>query len=207
MLRDIIQKLAQQENVFNTILGTVTEVSEADRVCSVQPIDGSADILDVRLSPILETDETDIGEYNIPAVGSIVFVTLLDKDNAFVSGFSVITKKVGTLGKLNYMMQSEGTEKVNINYDNKCTFKIDQNGRLDVISDNIVFNNGSLGGMVKHNDLQNYLNEVKNFLESVKIWLNGHVHPAATPNTAVPLLPFNGIPPVVPNMQNNKIAQ
>jgi len=204
-LGEILKQVTKGDSVYNTLLATVKAVDEAARTCDVLPIDGSAELFGVRLNALLEVEGDDKGEYNIPAVNSFVLVTLLDSANAYVSGFSVIDKKIGTIGKVVYT----------ISKDNGIEFKVDTNKAVVVIKNDgdikinsakdIIINNGSNGGLVKHSSLLSYLNQLVTHLEEIKTWANGHVHPAASPNTATPLVPFTTTTPSPSDMQNSKV--
>lgn len=68
-----------------SILATVTSVDKASNTCDVKPLDSTADFFDVRLQA-----GKGAGVVLYPAVGSVVVVSLLNKDNAFVSLFSEV---------------------------------------------------------------------------------------------------------------------
>jgi hypothetical protein len=204
-LSEILKKATQGDSVYNTVLATVKAVDEAARTCDVLPIDGSAEIFGVRLNALLEVEGDDKGEYNIPAVNSFVLVTLLDSANAFISRFSIIDKKIGTIGKMVYSLSKDNGIDIKVDA-NKAIVKISNTGRIDIkSSDNVYFNDGNNGGVIRHSTLINYLNEVVTYLGGVKTWLNSHIHPAATPNTATPVAPFTNDPPSPPNMENTKV--
>lgn len=204
-LGEILKNITKGESPYNTLLATVKSVDESARTCDVLPVDGSAEIFGVRLNPLLETDSNDKGEYNIPAVNSIVLVTLLDSANAFVSGFSVIEKKIGTIGKVVYSITKDNGIDLKVDT-NKAIVTIANNGRIDIKStDNVYFNNGSNGGLAIAPNLRNHLEEVKTAINTIISTFNSHIHPAGTPNTAIPVTLISGSAPNVPNIENGKV--
>ncbi len=203
-LSEILKKATKGDSVYNTLLGTVKAVDEGARTCDVLPIDGSAEIFGVRLNALLEVDGDDKGEYNIPAVNSFVLVTLLDSANAFVSGFSVIDKKIGTIGKVVYNVSKDNGIDIKVDTD-KAIIKIANSGRVDIKSEEVYFNNGNNGGVIKHSSLVSYLSELVTHLSDLKTWANTHVHPLGSPNTTSPVNVFTGTAPTPPNMENTKV--
>jgi hypothetical protein len=204
-LGEILKKATKGDSVYNTLLATVKAVDEAARTCDVLPIDGSAELFGVRLNALLEVEGDDKGEYNIPAVNSFVLVTLLDSANAFVSAFSVIDKKIGTIGKVGYSISKDNGIDIKLDT-NKAVVVIENDGDIKINSaKDIIINNGSNGGLVKHSSLLSYLNQLVTHLEAIKTWANGHVHPAGSPNTATPLVPFTTTTPSPSDMQNSKV--
>ncbi len=204
-LAEILKKATQGDSVYNTLLATVESVDESARTCEVLPIDGSAKLFDVRLNPLLETNSQDKGEYNIPAVNSFVLVTLLDSANAYVSGFSVIEKKIGTIGKVVYAISKDNGVYIKVDT-NKAVVTIANNGRIDIKSnDNVYFNNGNNGGLCITPNLRNNLEEIKTAINTIINTFNTHIHPAGTPNTAVPVTTISGSAPNVPSLENSKV--
>ena len=86
-LREIIQGINQNNDEIYSQLATVTKVDKSTNTCTVSPINGDPQIFDVKFSP---SDSADF--LQIPKVNSIVVVSFLNKDNAFVSMFSEVDR-------------------------------------------------------------------------------------------------------------------
>ena len=81
---DSIKELAGFENTFGVIC-TVKSVNETDRLCDCTPVDGGADILEVKLMANI-----DKGFYVIPKVDSFVIVSLTSPSAGYVTMFSQV---------------------------------------------------------------------------------------------------------------------
>ena len=97
----------------------VKSVNEAERTCSVNPINGSPALEDVMLKGDLDGNDSGITEF--PAVGSQVVVSILnnDEDTAYLSKLTVVDKVVingKLIGKVN--LEIEG----NLDLQGKVTF-------------------------------------------------------------------------------------
>ena len=88
-IRDAIKEIIKNDIPPLSQACRVTAVDEEKSVCDVAPIDGSAEILDVLL---LAEQSDQIGMIKIPAVDSVVYVTFISKDLAFVSLIAELTK-------------------------------------------------------------------------------------------------------------------
>lgn len=100
ILFDLINIWAKQNEFYST-QGTISSVSESNRTCVVTPTNGSPDIQDVRLeADYTEDTSTDSkGFFVVPAVSSLVIVTFLSKDDAFISAWTEIDKIVSKQGE------------------------------------------------------------------------------------------------------------
>ena len=88
-IRDAIQQIVKNQMPLVAIPCRVLEVRESDGVCDVEPLDGTAKIFDV----LINAEQTDSeGIVRVPAVDSVVYVTFVSKDVAFVTLTSVIDK-------------------------------------------------------------------------------------------------------------------
>lgn len=81
-VRDLIKNIANGDSEIYSVIGKVTKTDPDKRVCVVNPIDESPEIFGVRYSP---TDGDSLGLIVNPAVGSLVVVTFLSDNDAFVS--------------------------------------------------------------------------------------------------------------------------
>ncbi len=85
-MSDLKKALKQLVNTNDETYSKICKVDTVDKdkkVCDVTPIDGSAEIFDVRLS-----SDPDSSYVIYPKEGSNVIVSWLDKNNAFVSAVS-----------------------------------------------------------------------------------------------------------------------
>lgn len=86
-IREIIQELNKTNDEIYSLIGKVTKVDKDKNTCTVEPIDGTPKIFDVKFSP---SDSIDF--LIVPKVDSMVVVSFMNKDNAFVSMFSEVDK-------------------------------------------------------------------------------------------------------------------
>lgn len=82
-VRDIAKQ--DQSEVYG-IPAKVVSVDVAEGTIDVEPIDGTAGISDVRLKP----ESSEPGALFIPKVDSVVFVTMINDSDGFVSMFSEV---------------------------------------------------------------------------------------------------------------------
>lgn len=88
-LAQSIREISQRADEVYSVVGKVTEVDEGARTCSVEPLNGDAELLDVRLQA---EQSRGVGPVLIPAVGSWVVVTFLSKETGYVAQFSQVEK-------------------------------------------------------------------------------------------------------------------
>lgn len=107
-LRDIIQELIKDNEELYSKVCTVLAVDKTKRVCKVSPIDGDAEIFNVRL----QSNVT--GEFGLvlfPVIDSAVTVTFLSKDFAFVSQTSTIEEIKLDIGDFSLFIDAENFNK------------------------------------------------------------------------------------------------
>jgi hypothetical protein len=82
-LKDIIKQLAEGQPIFSypCIVKSVN-----GNKCDVEPVNGDSEIFDVRL----QGEDTNNGILMIPKVGSVVIVSMVDKDSGFVTMYSEV---------------------------------------------------------------------------------------------------------------------
>lgn len=97
ILFDIINIWAK-ENELYSVQGSVSAVDEGNRTCTVTPTSGGADILNVRLEAdyTVDTATDPKGFFVVPTVGSLVVVSFLSKEDAFISAWTGIDKVIAT---------------------------------------------------------------------------------------------------------------
>jgi prolyl oligopeptidase PreP (S9A serine peptidase family) len=95
ILFDLI-KIWAGENELYSLQGLVKSVSESTRTCVVTPSNGGPDVLDVRLeADYTEGSNTDSkGFFVVPTVGSLVVITFMSKEEAFISAWTEISNVV-----------------------------------------------------------------------------------------------------------------
>jgi hypothetical protein len=71
-----------------SVLGTVVSVDEDEMTCEVEPIDGGASFMDVRL--MADNEDTSKGIFFKPAIDSVVMITPQDEVTYFVSMVSEV---------------------------------------------------------------------------------------------------------------------
>ena len=84
-----LRSITKRDDELYSVVGKVKEVNEAGRVCNVEPLNGDAEMFDVRLQAAQE--QTD-GLVLIPKVGSWVIVTFTGKNDGYVAERSQVDK-------------------------------------------------------------------------------------------------------------------
>lgn len=113
-IKKMLRQITEDKNAeIYSVVCTVESVDEAKRTADVAPINGNAEIFDVRLQSSLNGSN---GACMFPVVGSVVVVTFLNNLTGYVSLFSEIDKMV-------------------LDVDNEITIDGGQNGGLVKIND------------------------------------------------------------------------
>lgn len=86
-IKDAIRQLVKTDDVLYSVLCTVKSVDTTNNICDCEPINGDADLLEVRLMAQNET-----GFLIVPKVDSVVVVTMINKYTGYVAMFSEIEK-------------------------------------------------------------------------------------------------------------------
>jgi len=110
MLRKITEDKSAE---IYSVVCTVESVDEAKRTADVAPINGNAEIFDVRLQSALNGSN---GLCIFPVIGSVVIVTFLNKLTGYVSLFSEV-------------------DKITLDTENEITIDGGQNGGLVKVND------------------------------------------------------------------------
>lgn len=100
-----IKQLSKTADELYSVVGEVTEVDEAARVCTVRPLNGDADLLDIRLQA---QEKGEDGFVLIPAVGSWAVVTFLSKETGYVAKCSTVDKVIWTVDKQQFEFTKDG---------------------------------------------------------------------------------------------------
>lgn len=149
--------------------GTVSAVDEKTRTCTVKI--GNVDYEDVRLYGIV--NETPKGFCFIPKIGSHVLAARIESSNElFIALFTEIDKMLLTIGE---KVKAAADKKAKTTTDEKEETTTDEkeekpsektntvtlsiaDGKIEIAADEIAFNGGTLGGLVKIEKLTAKLN-------------------------------------------------
>lgn len=159
--------LIQKHTPVQCIEGVVVSVDASAKTCEVEPVDGRANFVDVKLQPLSEADDN--GVFAIPVKNSTVIIGLLEN------------------GKRSVILKYTEIEKYVIQVSDKQKLVFDKEG-------DIVFNDGKNGGLIKISDLVKKLNNLEKSVNQVVTSFNAHTHvsppaPVNPVNTAPPSVP------------------
>jgi len=195
-LRNIIRQLAQPDGETAALVCTVDAVDEKARTIDCTPLNEGAPLLGVNLQA---NQGADYGLWLYPEVGSFVIVGFV-ADGA--AGVVLSTEKIKqaeiVIGDTSAVMDADG---LRIDTD-KMSAHINR--------ENIILNDGNLGGMVIIQNLTDKLNELVKTVNDLVSKYNTHVHMCAGPGslsksadvTAVSAATFNKA-----DYENEKIKQ
>lgn len=151
-----IRRMAQSGSTAGCLVCTVTAVDRQARTIDCTPIDESAPLLGVNLQA---NQETSLGIVAFPREGSYVIVSLMAETGA---GIVIATDDIEALEV------SIGQDKSRLLIDeDKLHLQMGQQDTLLLNKDGIVLNGGKLGGMVKLQELQDNLNQLKRYIETM----------------------------------------
>ena len=153
-LRNIIRQLAKPDGETAALVCTVDLVDKSARTIDCTPINEGAPLLGVNLQA---NQEADFGLCLFPEKGSFVVVGFV-ADGA--AGVVLLTEKIESaeivIGSASAVIDADGlrikTEKMS----------------ADINRENIIFNGGHLGGLVKIEDLTKRLNIIENDINALK---------------------------------------
>ena len=100
-----IKKLSETGDQVYSVVGTVTEVDELARVCTVKPLNDDADIFDVRLQAELDSED---GLVLVPAVESWVIVTFLGPNTGYIAATGKVDKLMWKVDGQQMEMSKDG---------------------------------------------------------------------------------------------------
>ncbi len=153
-IANYLRSLVGKQNAL-AVLAKVVSLDEQNNTCEVEPLNEDANLVDVRLSPVLDIEE---GLVVYPKIDSVVVVVLLDEATAYVGLVSEILKVKLKIGDTKLELK-EGKLQVDINAE-----------------DGIVFNGGGLGGMVIVGNLVQAFNGLANVVNQLINNFNTHTH-------------------------------
>lgn len=158
-IKGIIRQLAQPDGETVALVCTVDEVDKDARTIDCTPINEGAPLLGVNLQA---NQEADYGICVFPEKGSFVVVGFV-ADGA--AGVVLLTEKIESaeivIGDTSAVMDADG-----VRIDTaKMSAHINQ--------EDIIFNGGDLGGLVKVEDLTKRLNLIENDINNLKTVFTG----------------------------------
>ena len=102
-LKDILKKLNENQEEIYSVLCSVVEIDENKRTIHAKPLNGSAEIFDVRLQTMLSGV---IGVVTFPKIGSNVIVNFISKEVAYVALNSEIQKIKLNIGAMSFFIDA-----------------------------------------------------------------------------------------------------
>ncbi len=106
-LRRAIRALAGDENAeLYSIVAKVVSVDTAEKTCEVAPIDGTANISDVRLAP---DGAVEPGILPVPAVDSVVIVDMINDSDGYVAMYSAVDSLIIRTTSGNILQLQDGS--------------------------------------------------------------------------------------------------
>lgn len=158
-LRNIIRQLAQPDGETVALVCTVDEVDKTARTIDCTPINEGAPLLGVNLQA---NQEADFGLCLFPEKGSYVVVGFV-ADGA--AGVVLLTEKIESaeivIADTSAVLDADG-----------CRINT-ANMSAHINKEDIIFNGGSLGGLVKIEDLTKRLNLIENDINKLKTAMSG----------------------------------
>lgn len=170
-VKEIVQQWALEVIPKQVELCKVNSVNKNNDTIDVSPVNGNADILNVRLRAIINNDTKGLTIY--PEKDSMVLIGLIgnNKNSA-------------------YMVAAEKIESVRLVLDsNEMTLDKDT---AKVKWKKVEFNGGNNKGFVKITKLIEKLNKIESLLTQLITWINGHTHPVSGTSASAPTVPFTG---------------
>lgn len=157
-LRRIFERRLEEAGT-SVFYGKVTAADEAARTCTVE-MDGIP-YENVLLYAIEKPDLK--GFVFIPAVDSQVLVKRIGDDRYCIEMYSVIDKVILSIGeKVTATLDAE-----TLSYTNDKVSLTITGSKVELTADEIAFNGGNLGGLVKIQELKDNLDSLKTFVEAM----------------------------------------
>lgn len=163
-IKDLIRELAKGDGEAYSLVCTVDSVDKEARTVDCTPVDESAPLLGVNLQA---NQGSSFGVVSFPRVGSYVVVGFVSGGSA---GVVLLTDDIESVevttaeDKSRAVMDDDGV-RINVGNDTSA----------ELTADGIVLNGGSLGGLVKVEELTGRLNTIENDINSLKSVFTGWV--------------------------------
>lgn len=156
-IADAIRRMAQGGRQTVSLICTVDAVDKEARTVDCSPLDESAPLLGVNLQA---NQGSKFGVVIYPRVGSYVVVGFMSDGAA---GIVQMTDDIESIE----IVVSDKTSRVLID-DERVRIDVDQETSAELSKDGIVLNGGSLRGLVKIAELEDNLNQLKTYVETLK---------------------------------------
>jgi hypothetical protein len=88
-IKDLIKKLVSDQEEIYSLIAVVNEVDEEKRTCNLKPVNGTAELFDVRLQSSVNSET---GVVLFPKIGSYVVANFISKELAYITKTDQITK-------------------------------------------------------------------------------------------------------------------
>ena len=149
--------MAQGGKQKANLICTVDTVDKDVRTVDCTPIDEGAHLLGVNLQA---NQESKFGVVVFPRVGSYIVVGFVAEGSA---GVVLMTDDIESIE----VVVSDDSSRMVID-ENGARIDVGDNISVEVTKDGVVLNDGSLGGMVKLQELNSNLDQLKSYVETMK---------------------------------------
>ena len=149
--------MAQGGKQKANLICTVDTVDKDVRTVDCTPIDEGAPLLGVNLQA---NQESKFGVVVFPRVGSYIVVGFVAEGSA---GVVLMTDDIESIE----VVVSDDSSRMVID-ENGARIDVGDNISVEVTKDGVVLNDGSLGGMVKLQELNSNLDQLKSYVETMK---------------------------------------
>lgn len=163
-IRDMIRELARGDGEAYGLICTVDRVDKETRSIDCTPIDESAPLLGVNLQA---NQGSRWGVVAYPREGSYVVVGLVADGNA---GVVLLTDDIERVE----IVTAEDKSRAVLD-DDGVRIEVGEETSAELTADGVVLNGGSLGGLVKVEELTGRLNTIENDINSLKSVFTGWV--------------------------------
>lgn len=128
-IKQIIQELLKNDEEIYSLKAKVLEVNESERTCTVEPLNGDAEVTDVLLQGAINREK---GCVLIPSKDSIVIINWLSKDVGYVALTTEIDRAIMVIPEIEIKAE-------------KTTLKADE---IDIDCQKVKFNKGTNKGLI-----------------------------------------------------------
>ena len=163
-IKDLIRELAKGDGEAYGLICTVDSVDKEARTVDCTPIDEGAPLLGVNLQA---NQNGKVGVVSYPRVGSYVVVGFVADGSA---GVVLLTDNIESVE----ITTAEDKSRAVID-DDGVRINVGDDISAELTADGIVLNGGSLGGLVKVEELTGRLNTIENDINSLKSVFTGWV--------------------------------